>query len=345
MAENWTSAATAGGYAMPPARAMYELRPRSLGELLDATFSVYRANFWLFAGLGSVAAALQALLGAVQLLPMHFARHTATMGTPSPQDIASAMSLLKLGGGMLLAVGVLMIAYLLVFVVTQAATVFAVGEVCLGKSTTITGSLQATMGRWYRYLGIGFWQAGSMLWLPLLVAGGGGLLFLTKNTALMVVGGVLVFLGIAAGIPVGFIFYLRNALGVQATVIEGATVRAAMRRSKVLSLGAKGRIFVLLLLAGALNYVASLLQLPLLLFVTFTMAKGGQAVGSEVSMLVVSFLAHAVVQPVAMIGLSLIYFDQRVRKEGLDVELMLQATPAPGMPVAVEGAESFGGSV
>jgi hypothetical protein len=62
-------------------------------------------------------------------------------------------------------------------------------------------------------------------------------------------------------------------------------------------------------------------------------------------MLVVSFLAHAVVQPVAMIGLSLIYFDQRVRKEGLDVELMLQAVPAPGMPAAVEGAESFGGPV
>jgi hypothetical protein len=184
-----------------------------------------------------------------------------------------------------------------------------------------------------------------MLWPIVVVAGAGGLLFLTKNTALMVVGGVLVFLGIAGGTVVGFIFYLRNALGVQATVIEGATVRASMRRSKVLSLGAKGRIFVLLLLAGALNYVASLLQLPLLLFVTFTMAKGGQAVGSEVSMLVVSFLAHAVVQPVAMIGLSLIYFDQRVRKEGLDVELMLQAAPAPVVPVAVEGAESFGGSV
>jgi len=102
----------------------------------------------------------------------------------------------------------------------------------------------------------------------------------------------------------------------------------------VLTQGSKGRIFVLLLLAGVLNYVANLLQTPLLLFVTFTLAKGGQAIGSEIAMLIVSFVAHAAVQPVAMIGLSLLYFDQRVRQEALDLLVMLGPDVPGGVPAA-----------
>jgi hypothetical protein len=227
--------------------------------------------------------------------------------------------------------------YMLAFVVTQAATVYALSEVYLGRQTTIGASVRATIGRWYRYLGIGIWQGFSRMWLPMAVAGAGGLLFLTKVSGLEVLGGILVFLGIAGGFPVGFILWLRNSLGVQATVIEGLTVRASMRRSKVLTVGAKGRIFVVLLLAGALNYAASLLQMPLLLFVTFTLAKGGKAIGSEIVMLMVSFLGHAVVEPVIMIGLSLVYFDQRVRHEGFDLLMLLGPEPAVARPM--EGGE------
>jgi hypothetical protein len=224
--------------------------------------------------------------------------------------------------------------YLLIFVVTQAATIFAMSEVYLGKDTTIGESVRATIGRWYRYLGIGIWQAGSFLWIPTVGMIAGLILVAVRIPGLEVLGYVVVFVGVVGGFVGGFILWLRNSLAVQATVIEGLPVRASMRRSKVLTAGSKGRIFVLMLLAGALSYVASLLQMPLLLFVAFTMASGGKAIGSEIAMLVVGFVGHAAVQPILMIGLSLIYFDQRVRKEAFDLLMLLGPETVPGVPAA-----------
>ena len=318
--------------------AMYAMRPLSLGELLDRTFSVYRSRFWLFAGIGAVAALLQTAISAAQLAPMHLAGMAGTLnGRRPPVGVAgnplSPNYLATLGAGMVVALVVVGLLYLLVFVVTQAATVFALSEVYLGKTTTIGESLKATMGRWYRYLGIGIWQAGSGMWIAGLAMGLGFVLMATKIPGLKILGGVLIFLGIAGGFPAGFILYLRNSLAVQATVIEGLTVRSSMARSKVLTAGAKGKVFVLLLLAGALNYAASLLQMPLMIFVMFTVMRGGRAVGSEIVMLLVGFVGHALVQPVLMIGLSLLYFDQRVRKEAFDLVMLMG--PPLAVPVAV----------
>jgi hypothetical protein len=314
--------------------AAYALRPLSLGELLDRTFSVYKSRFWLFAGIGAISGLLQTLIGAVQLLPMHLGAmagafdgaRTRTTIHPSP---FTPNYLAGIGVGMALAFIAVSLLYLLVFVVTQAATVYALSEVYLGKTTTIGESLKATWGRWYRYLGIGIWQAGSTMWISAIAFIAGAILIATKISGLAILGGVLVFLGVVGGIPAGVIFWLRNSLGVQATVIEGLTVRTSMARSKVLAEGAKGKVFVLLLLAGALSYAASLLQMPLMFFVMFTIARGGKAVVSEIVMLLVGFVGHTAVQPVLMIGLSLLYFDQRIRKEAFDLVMLMGPESAP----------------
>jgi hypothetical protein len=343
--QNWESPAPVGMPMGVPARegsemaAAYAMRPLSLGELLDRTFSVYKSRFWLFVGLGAISAVLQTLISAAQLVPMHLAGAAGALNRTSPPvGIAgsplSPNYLAGIGVGVVVAFVVVSLLYLLVFVVTQAATVFALSEVYLGKTTTIGDSLRKTIGRWYRYLGIGVWQAGSMMWIPVIALIAGGILIATKISGLAILGGVLIFLGIGAGVPVGVILWLRNSLGVQATVIEGLTVRASMARSKVLTAGAKGRVFVLLLLAGALSYAASLLQMPLMFFVMFTIARGGKAVASEISMLIVGFVGHAAVQPVLMIGLSLLYFDQRVRKEAFDLMMLLGPESAPVVAAA-----------
>jgi len=343
--QNWESPATVGmpmgvpGGGGPAMAAAYAMRPLSLGELLDRTFSVYRSKFWLFAGLAAVSALLQTVISAAQLAPMHLAGMAGAFDAAKNRPGAAPAPfnpnfLAGMGIGMAVAFVVVGLLYLLVFVVTQAATVFALSEVYLGKPTTIGESVKATMGRWYRYLGIGIWQGASMMWLPGIFLIAGVVLMATKISGMAILGGVLIFLGIAGGLPVGIIFWLRNSLGVQATVIEGLTVRASMARSKVLTAGAKGRVFVLLLLAGALAYAASLLQMPLMFFVMFTIAKGGKAVVSEMVMLLIGFVGHALVQPVLMIGLSLLYFDQRVRKEAFDLVMLLGPDSAPVAPVA-----------
>ena len=333
-------APVAAGYAPPAMPAAYELRPLSLGEILDRTFTVYRARFWLFVGIGALEAAFASLMNGVQLAQQSKVFGSIARGeAPATGGIGARAGAMPFGGtpGMILLIFVLAMLYLVTYVMTQAVTVFAMSEVYLGRPVTVVESVKATIGKWYRYLGIAIWQGFSMMWVPMVLTIPGFILMALGVTGLSVLGGFLVFLGILGGFPVGFILYLRNSLAVQATVVEGLPVRASMRRSKVLSSGAKGRIFVVLLLAGALTYIAGLLSAPLMVVAMYKSIKGAESMLIEAASLIVHFVATALVVPVAMIGISLVYFDQRVRKEALDLVMMMgnevpDFSPEPVLP-------------
>jgi hypothetical protein len=327
------------GYAAPLPAPAYELRPLSLGEILDRTFAVYRSRFWLFVGIGALEAAFASLMNGLQLAQQSKVFGSIARTTPpGTRGVAGAVPNPFAGmEGMFGLLFLVAIVYLGVYVVTQAVTVFAMSEVYLGQPVTVVESVKATIGKWYRYLGIAIWQAFSMFWLPMLLTIPGFVLLAVGVPGLSVLGGFLAFLGILGGIPVGFILYLRNSLAVQATVVEGLPVRASMRRSKVLSAGTKGRIFVVLLLAGALAYIAGLVSMPLMMMAMFKSMQGTESKLLEAASMIVHFAATALVTPVAMIGISLVYFDQRVRKEALDLVMMMgREVPVfePVMPAA-----------
>ena len=65
MAEEWTTPAMAGAMASPVQAPTFELRPLSLGEVLDRTFAVYRSRFWLFAGLAAIYGAMNTIAAAL----------------------------------------------------------------------------------------------------------------------------------------------------------------------------------------------------------------------------------------------------------------------------------------
>ncbi len=311
---------TASAHAQSAAQ---QMRPLSMGEVLDRTFSVYRSRFWLFAGISVLSGAVQLAANAVNLLVHHvvLVHYGFAVGLVETQ-IGSYVALLL---------------FFLAATETQAATVYALSEVYLGSETTVKSSVQATIGRWYRYIGVGLWQAFSMLWLPALVGIPAGVMLVfgvRGNPALTVVGGLLLFLAVFGGGAYGVVAYLRNSLGVQAAVIETLQVRPAMRRSKVLTKGAKGRLFVVLLIAYCLYMVAGVVQFPLLLVIGKSPLQ--EHVVAQAVILAVSFVAHTLVSPVALIGLSLVYFDQRVRYEGLDLLMLLgpEVAATVTMPVA-----------
>ena len=290
------------------------LRPLSLGELLDRTFSVYRSRFWLFSGIASIYAITALSLQLLNLLIRHFVivRHGFQTGTFVTLAGSIVMSLLLL----------------VPYAVTEAGTVFALSEVYLGNGTTAKAAVRATIGRWYRYIGIAFWVGFSSAWAPLLLWIPGFIIVLSlRSSGLAWLGGLLFFLGFCA-LPYSVWALLRNMLAVQASVIEAAPVRAAMRRSKVLTQGAKGRIFVVLLIATALAMTAGMLQIPLSIVVLKNPLQEHNLVQSV--SLIVNALAQVVILPVGLIGVSLVYFDQRVRQEGFDLLLML----GPQQPVA-----------
>lgn len=314
----WTTAqstevARSGDYRQQPA---YTLRPLSLGEILDRSFAVYRANFWLFVGIAVLSSAVQLVANAV-LLMIYKGYIPNPRTQPNPFHIYF--------GGQQIGSVIAGLLFFLAAAVTQAATVWAVSEVYLGRPTTIEESIRAVVGRWLRFLGIALWQAWSFVWLPLLLVVPAALLMRRAQFGLAgaFAGGALIFLAMTGGLAFGVIAFLRNSLAVQAAVIEDLQVRRSMRRSKVLAAGAKGRIFVVFLIAWCLLMVAGIIEMPLAMIIGLGALKGERHVLLQMVILFVNFIAHSAVTPVLMIGLSLVYFDQRVRQDGLDLLLML----------------------
>jgi uncharacterized membrane protein len=129
----------------------------------------------------------------------------------------------------------------------------------------------------------------------------------------------------------GLLMTLRYALAMPACVIEDLTARDAIRRSIDLSKGARGRIFVLFLLIGVIKL--GLVGITQASFVVMVFKNHGQVTPlvSSISQ-VVAFFTNTFIGPIGGTGVALFYYDQRVRKEGFDIEWMMQAaglTPPP----------------
>ena len=260
------------------ANAAYELRPLSLGEVLDRTFALYRSRFWLFAALGAIAATIQLGMQAVSLgMVRAFGRQIAITRQTHGQSPAAAMAGLHGLAALQLSGWIGGLLFFLVSAVIHAAIALALSRIYLGKEASAKASLQAVMPRWYRWIAIALWQVGSFVWITLLAVVPGlvlSVLGARHGYAFPVVGGLLVLLGVLAGMPAGVVLYLRNGLAVPAAVMEGLPTRAAMKRSKVLAAGAKGRIFVVWLITFCLYTVVSALQTPATFLVMLAPEQG-----------------------------------------------------------------------
>ena len=312
--------------------AVYGLRPLSTGEVLDRAFAIYRANFWLFAGLASLAGAFSLVLSAVQMVVHHVVL--------LHQGIRLATIEQQMSGGV---TGILLLP---VEAVVYAASVFALCEVYLGRGTTAKAALQATIGRWLRYVGIALWQGWSAVWIFLLVAIP-GLLLMTlgarSGVGLVALGGLVLFAGVVGGGVYGVIAYIRNSLAIPAALMEQTGVRASMRRSKTLAAGTKGRIFVVLLIAFALYMVAGAIDAPMLFLIARTPFQ--EHVIAQGAVLLIGFVSHTLISPVALIGLTLVYFDQRVRLEAFDLVMLMGGAGEARLTAAVSSEAGTGEAV
>jgi len=134
------------------------------------------------------------------------------------------------------------------------------------------------------------------------------------------------------------------SLTIPVTVLEGGGLNASTSRSKALTKGSRGRIFVIYFLMLVLTLiVAFVMQFVLLLPLGVIMGAIGvhdrAAAGamSQTLQAVGGFISTSLVGPLITIALTLIYYDQRVRKEGFDLQLMM-ATLQPNQQSAVAGS-------
>jgi uncharacterized membrane protein len=145
---------------------------------------------------------------------------------------------------------------------------------------------------------------------------------------------VFIFLLIGA-LVYGIIMSLRYSLAISACTVEDLTARAAIRRSIQLSKGSRGRIFMLALLAVIIQL--GLTGITQAFFIVVGLKNHGVLpVWMSVMQQFLAFLTNTFVGPIFATGFTLFYYDQRVRKEGYDIERMMHhAGMSPTLP-AVE---------
>jgi hypothetical protein len=184
--------------------------------------------------------------------------------------------------------------------------------------------------RWYRYVLV---LVASYLYAfcPLFVLAGifvpvAAAMGRSSERGLMIGFFVLLFVAAAAASVWSM---LRWSLAVPAIVIENLKVHRSMKRSSILTTGARGRIFVMVLLVLAVVMVISYgLQVPMM--VLLVMSKGRLTLATQVLSAFGVFLSSSFVIPIWSIALTLFYYDQRIRKEGYDVEWLMEQAAAAG---------------
>src|SRR5579862_3930104 len=123
------------------------LRPLSLGEILDRTFSLYRRHFLLFLGIAAIPNLLTLGLNLAQV----FLLRPQLGGTKGTAFAAPSSGLLAFGiVGIIIGVFVYMVAYLF----AQGGTIYAVSDLYLGRPTTIGASLRRMWGQLLNLFGV-----------------------------------------------------------------------------------------------------------------------------------------------------------------------------------------------
>ena len=144
-------------------------------------------------------------------------------------------------------------------------------------------------------------------------------------------------LGLVFLIVPGIFLWLMWSLSIPVTVLEGGWFKS-MARSMRLTEGSRGRIFVIYLLLIVLGFVVGMIfQAPLGILIVTLKSEGAFTLLPKVAAIsaVISFVTTSLVGPLGAIAITLIYYDQRVRKEGFDLQLMMAALqPGPALPDA-----------
>jgi hypothetical protein len=275
------------------------LRPLSVGEIIDASFQVYRRYF----------GALATIVLVCNSVPLLFQIFVEAAGGPQQHP--------------LLAFGY-SIMYLLLGSIATAATVFIVSESYLGRALTAREALNLAAPF------VGRVVTASIL-LGLLVVGGVVILVVVPGVVFrpFAVVGFIVFLVLGVVGLCGFV------VTTPALVLESLpSAAAALRRSWDLTRGYRLKILGLLFLLGVILMLPWMAVTGLGAFVGTLAALGGTGGAARIGVvlaavgLVIGGLVLFFLQPLLHGALTISYYDLRVRKEGFDLEVLASSLHA-----------------
>jgi hypothetical protein len=246
-----------------------ELRPLSVGEILDTSFQLYRRHFATLATIGVLCTAI-----------------------PLMVDVY-----IEASGGRLAHLGLAVFSAMLLMVlnsVATAATVFVVSEGYLGRELGAGDALQLSAP------------------------------FAARLILAQIVYSFLAFAGALFFIIPGLIVLVGMALTAPALVVENRTSTAALGRSWSLTRGARWKlvgIFIPLFLLLVVPMIAITFVVGVIAAIV-GLDAGGDATTIGVLGAAFAGLVQMLVYPLFNCALTIAYYDQRIRKEGFDLELL-----------------------
>jgi hypothetical protein len=182
----------------------------------------------------------------------------------------------------------------------------------------------------WRLIGLLIWASLriGLAWLGLVVLVG---VISALSAVVSPILSVLVFmLGLLAAAGVSGYFAIRYGVCVPAAVLENLAPNRALARSVELTEDHRGRIFLILLCAIVITYAtAALFQGP---FMVAALLAGPDTFAALILNLMGAVLGTAGSMfsgPIMIIGLAMAYYDLRIRKEALDLQMMLDSLDAP----------------
>jgi hypothetical protein len=297
----------------------------SVGELLDAVFSLYRRNFVLIAAISAI---VQVPFSLLQYVIFEVFGYSALQGRlqgaqqalqnpNAPPTTEQVQNTLGLVGDVLAIAGIIgLIGIFVVQPLATAATARAVSDRYLDRVATIGASYRAAFNR-----------LGALVWQSLILTVG----FLAVIAVFAVIVALLasaggtstigidVLLGIALAV-VAILIYVRTALAPPAIVLEHLSGWRGLQRSWALVRGLFWRMFGILLLVTIIRVIIGGIVGALIGLTGSTLDANGQLIVSDIA----GAFSNVFVSPIAYIAVTLLYYDTRIRKEAFDIEMLAQ---------------------
>ncbi|MTE19283.1 hypothetical protein F0L17_09110 [Streptomyces sp. TRM43335] len=311
------------------------LRPLGVGEILDGAVTTARTHWRTALGISLVVAVMIQIVSTVAtgiwLRDNSGLQALENETNPTAEDFREAFS------GTASALGVEMLAALVGTVLATAMLTIVVSRAVLGRPVTIQEAWRDSRPQLLRLLGL-------TLLIMLIVTGVivlgvlPGIMLGAAGSA--VVGGLLAILGGLAGTAIAAWLWVRYSLSAPALMLERQGVSAALRRSAKLVRGSWWRIFGIQILTALLVFlVGMVVQLPFTLLAPLIggsgpegLLSGGVAEVTWTYLVIVGIgavLASTITLPISAGVTALLYMDQRIRREALDLELA-RAAGVPG---------------
>jgi hypothetical protein len=301
------------------------LRPLGVGEILDGAVSTMRTYWRTVLGISlTVAVVTQIAVILLQGLVLDDSASTDVLNDPS----ATAGELSRALGDTLLSSGVVVLIGLLGTIVATALLTSVTSRAVLGKSVTTAEAWRDARPRLPKLFALTFLlpliavaiiTVGTLPGLLVAVAGSS-----SAGAALAVLG------GLGAGV-VALWLMIRFSLASPALMLEKQGVLKSMSRSAKLVRGSWWRVFGIQLLATIIaNIVASIVVIP---FAIIASALSGDGVAGFLgsggspgwTFLIVSgigsVIGSMITFPISAGVTVLLYIDQRIRREALDLDL------------------------